>query len=217
MDIYTKKWINAVEGETGKERDEIGVRVLGKAGLEVLLAAAGTTRTMDVCKEITACFLVKLRQALNSKIPGTRDWLLKQADPISRVAIGKENGELAEAMVRVGMEFFLAVQQSLPDSDRGQLHKILLGICTPILEEIEQAALMNRAQRSIENLVDENFNKFFTEVLHKDRLEQLERDHSDILNSVCKAASHIPSLPATIAALTKKISACVEEARPNCI
>lgn len=211
VDIYAERWITAVIAKDGKE-----VRVMGKAGVEVLLAAAGTGGSMGVSMEITAYFLVKLRRVLHDGDPNMRNWLLNEADPISKVAIRREDEELAEALVRVGMEFFLAIRHPHPNNDHDQLQQILLEITTPVLEDIERAGLMDSAKTSIESLAVAKFEIFHSGDSRKDELDQLERNLLEVLDAVTQAATQISSIPAIVADLKMEIRLCASDARLNC-
>lgn len=205
-ETYAEIWIAAAY-----QKNQIEVRVLGKLAIEMLLAAAGNA--IELSTQLTAWILVKLRLVLNQMNLEQSEWLLHEGGSISMVTIGTNDNELAEAFVTVAMQFFLALKHRSPGSDDVRLEQVLLGISTTVLGEIQRAGLLQSAKDAIQHLADQHFNLFCTRYRRKEELVQLENHFLDILDSISKDGSQIPSLQATVKSLQDGIEACAKEAR----
>lgn len=143
---YCNKWVTAAE-----RKDKFEVKAMGTAGMEVLLAAAGSADTREVGRQVTAHFVVILQRVLHSGNPNLKNWLLYEAEPISTMAITRQS---IAAVVGVGMEFYLAVVE---DKKFNELREIPLGTGTTVFGEIARAGLLGGAKTAIEYLAEERF------------------------------------------------------------
>lgn len=198
---YCNKWVTAAE-----RKDKLEDKAMGTAGMEVLLAAAGSADTREVGRQVTAHFVVILQRVLHSGNPNLKNWLLYEAEPISTMAITRQS----IAAVVVGMEFYLAVVE---DKKFNELREILLGTGTTVFGEIARAGLLDGAKTAIEYLAEERFTACTASNQGRISLDRLEENILEALDWVSVAGNQIPQLETVIEKLKEVIKGYAQEAR----